>query len=293
MRHFNPNRLSANFRLDLERKRLAKDGFLRDRTMKFGMLGVCAVGGLMVLPGLSESATDPVPAPLVARPHASRLIEPTLKLAEKSSKQPTVALTFDACMGKVDDRILNTLIDNRIPATIFVTARWLKRNAQAFAVMQAHPDLFEIEDHGANHVPAVDRVTSIFGIKAAGSPQAVADEVEGGAAAIVMAGAPKPVFFRGATAKYTQSSIKAIEAMGYKVAGYSVNGDGGSLLGRLGAERRFKSARDGDVIIAHINQPTHEAGEGVVAGILDLKKRGYRFVLLRDQPEVLGLTASR
>ncbi|MDB5524186.1 MAG: polysaccharide deacetylase [Rhizobium sp.] len=170
---------------------------------------------------------------------------------------------------------------------------WLKRNAEAFAVMRAHPDLFEIEDHGANHIPAVDRMVSIYGIRAAGSPKAVADEVEGGTEAIVKAGAPRPKFFRGATAKYTPSSIRQIEAMGYQVAGYSVNGDGGSLLGRSGAERRFASAKDGDVVIAHINQPSHQAGEGVVAGILDLKKRGYRFVLLRDQAEVLGESARR
>jgi peptidoglycan/xylan/chitin deacetylase (PgdA/CDA1 family) len=261
--------------------------------MKFGVLGICVVGGLTVLPGLSQSATGPVLPSLVTRPHVGRLVEPTLKLTAKSIGQPTVALTFDACMGKVDNRILDTLVDNNIPATIFVTARWLKRNAEAFAVLKAHPDLFEIEDHGANHVPAVDRVMSIYGIKAAGSPKAVADEVEGGAEAIVKAGAPKPIFFRGATAKYTQSAIKQIEALGYKVAGYSINGDGGSLLGKVATMRNYARAKDGDVIISHINQPTHQAGEGVIAGILGLQKRGYRFALLRDQPEVLGLTAQR
>lgn len=265
--------------------------------MKFGVLGVCAVACLALFQGFSQAATDPEAVPPAARPlhaHKSRLVEPGLKLSGNSvDGNPAVALTFDACMGKVDDRILNTLVDNQIPATIFVTARWLKRNAAAFAVLQAHPDLFEIEDHGANHVPAVDLPVSIYGIKAAGSPQAVADEVEGGAAAIVAAGAPKPAFFRGATAKYTKSSIRQIEAMGYKVAGYSVNGDGGSLLGRVATERNYARAKDGDVIISHINQPTHEAGEGVVAGILNLKKRGYHFVLLRDQPEVLKLSANQ
>lgn len=261
--------------------------------MKFGVLGVLAVGGLMLLPGLSQSATGPVSPSLVIRAHVSRLVEPTLKLSAKSIGGPAVALTFDACMGKADRRILDTLVDNRIPATVFVTARWLKHNAEAFAILKAHPDLFEIEDHGANHVPAVDRAMRIYGIAAAGSPKAVADEVEGGADAIVAAGAPKPLFFRGATAKYTQSSIREIEALGYKVAGYSVNGDGGSLLGKTATERNYARAKDGDVVISHINQPTHQAGEGVVAGILGLKKRGYRFVLLRDQPEVLGLTAQR
>lgn len=56
-----------------------------------------------------------------------RLVEPQLKLEAQESGEgakPRVALTFDACSGKTDERILSTLIDNNIPATIFVTARW-------------------------------------------------------------------------------------------------------------------------------------------------------------------------
>ena len=162
-----------------------------------------------------------------------------------------------------------------------MTARWLKRNAATMAVLKAHPDLFEIENHGAMHVPAVDRPVSVYGIAAAGSAQAVETEVAGGAEAIAGEGL-QPHWFRGATAKYSLSSIGQIRQMGFRVAGYSVNGDGGSLLGAGAAEKRIAAARDGDVIIAHINQPTHAAGAGVVKGILDLKAKGYAFVRLDD-----------
>lgn len=215
----------------------------------------------------------------------TRLIEPKLTIAQVEGEGPAVALTFDACMGKVDDRILDTLIENRIPSTVFVTARWLKHNAAAFAVMRANPDLFEIEDHGGNHVPAIDVPMTVFGIKTAGSAEAVAAEVEGGAEAIIAAGGERPVWFRGATAKYTPSAIAEIQSLGYRVAGYSINGDSGSLLGASGVARQYHRAKDGDVIISHINQPTHEAGEGVVKGILDLKARGFRFVRLKDRTE--------
>lgn len=134
------------------------------------------------------------------------------------------------------------------------------------------------------HVPAVDRVATIYGISAAGSPEAVEVEVAGGAQAITAEGLT-PHWFRGATAKYTLSSIGQIREMGFRVAGYSINGDGGSLLGAAQAERHIARAKDGDVIIAHINQPTHEAGAGVVKGILDLKARGYEFVRLVDATE--------
>ncbi|PYB77256.1 polysaccharide deacetylase family protein [Rhizobium wuzhouense] len=233
----------------------------------------------------SIGAAAPTPAKPSTAASKPRLTEPKLTIAQVKEEGPAVALTFDACMGKVDDRILDTLIDNRIPSTIFVTARWLKHNAAAFAVMRANPDLFEIEDHGENHVPAIDVPMTVFGIKTAGSPEAVAAEVEGGAEAIVAAGGERPVWFRGATAKYTPSAIAQIQSLGYRVAGYSINGDSGSLLGASGVERQYHRAKDGDVIISHINQPTHEAGEGVVKGILDLKARGFRFVRLKDRTE--------
>lgn len=216
---------------------------------------------------------------------ATRLVEPQLRLErQEKGAPPRVALTFDACSGKTDERILSMLIDNHIPATIFVTARWMKRNAAAMAIFKAHPDLFEIENHGAMHIPAVDRPVSIYGIPAAGSPQAVEAEVAGGAAAIAGQGV-QPHWFRGATAKYSLSSIGQIRQLGFRIAGYSVNGDGGSLLGAAAAEKRIAAASDGDVIIAHINQPTHGAGAGVVKGILDLRAKGYTFVRLNEATE--------
>ncbi|MGL3606109.1 polysaccharide deacetylase family protein [Rhizobium sp. G187] len=217
--------------------------------------------------------------------HEPRLLEPKLTLEASLDHFPTVALTFDACMGKVDERILSLLIDHHIPSTVFVTARWIKRNPDALALMLANAELFEIEDHGENHVPAIDRPMTVFGIAAAGSSEAVAAEVEGGAAAILAAGAEHPLWFRGATAKYTKSAVTEIEGLGYRIAGYSINGDGGSLLGARAVERQYARAKDGDVIISHINQPSHQAGEGVVKGILDLESRGFRFVRLKDRAE--------
>ena len=209
------------------------------------------------------------------------IVEPSLHIAPGGAAGPRVALTFDACMGKTDTRILSALIENKLPATIFVTARWLKHNQSFLAELKAHPDLFEIQNHGAVHVPAVDRAMKIYGIAAAGSPQAVAREVEGGAAAIRATGI-EPRWFRGSTARYSRSAIAQIRKLGFRIAGYSVNGDGGSLLGARASEKRIAGAKDGDVVIAHINQPTHAAGAGVVKGILDLKARGYSFVKLSD-----------
>ncbi len=231
-------------------------------------------GRLLIAAGLA--------AVLVTSASAAALVEPKLHLRPSGEAHPRVALTLDACGGRTDERILSALVANRIPATIFVTGTWLQRNAGALAIMRAHPDLFELEDHGARHIPAVDVPSTIYGLRSAGSTEAVRTEVEAGASALVGRGGPAPRWFRGATAKYSQSSIAEIRRLGFRIAGFSINGDGGSLLSAGETERRVSSARDGDVIIGHINQPTHSAGAGLVRGLLDLKAKGYAFVRLDD-----------
>ncbi len=217
----------------------------------------------------------------VAVANAGPLVEPTLRL-KPHADGPRVALTLDACGGATDSRILSALVQNRIPATIFVTGTWLKRNAPSLEIMRTHPELFELENHGGRHIPAVDTPRKIYGIRSAGSPEAVLAEVETGAAALTRTGEPAPKWFRGATAQYSPSAIALIRKAGFKIAGYSINGDGGSLLGARETARRVAAAKDGDVIIAHINQPTHAAGEGLVKGLLALKDKGYTFVRLDD-----------
>jgi peptidoglycan/xylan/chitin deacetylase (PgdA/CDA1 family) len=216
-------------------------------------------------------------APIAVR--AEPLIEPALRMAPDIGP-PTVALTLDACGGVTDHRILDVLVAEKIPATIFVTGIWLRRNPQALAVMLAHPDLFQLENHGRHHVPAVDHSASIFGLKAAGSPAAVKAEVMQGRDALKLATGQDSAWYRGAAAVYTESSVAEIEQMGFRVAGYSMSADGGTLFGREEVMKRLRAARDGDVILAHINHPEKTAGQGVAEGMVALKMRGFRFVRL-------------
>ncbi|WP_240547157.1 polysaccharide deacetylase family protein [Mesorhizobium tianshanense] len=218
--------------------------------------------------------------------HAAPLVEPMLHIKPVSGGSGRIALTLDACGGQTDTRILSALVENRLPATIFVTAIWLKRNAAALQIMRAHPDLFELENHGGRHVPAVDTPQRVYGIRSAGSPEAVLAEVESGAAALAGNGQATPKWFRGATAKYSPSAIAMIRKLGFKIAAFSINGDGGSLLGAKETARRIAAAKDGDVIIAHINQPNHAAGEGVEQGVLMLKGKGFTFVRLDEANDV-------
>lgn len=213
---------------------------------------------------------------------AAPLVEYHLQLPKAEDGGKNIALTFDACMGKVDRRILDALVQSKIKATIFVTARWLKYNPKAIAILKANHDLFEIENHGAQHVLAVDEVRDVFGLKSAGTPDAVAAEVEDGAAAIQANFGEWPKWYRGAAAIYTDSSMTLIKELDFKLGGFSLSGDGGAAWSSAHAAKTVASAKDGDVIITHINQPTRPAGAGVVEGILKLKADGFNFVTLSE-----------
>ncbi len=220
------------------------------------------------------------------------IIEPQLHLgsvapAQSSAGQSApiqVALTLDACSGDIDHRILDVLVQEKIPATLFVTARWLRRNQAAIEILKAHPELFEIENHGAEHVPAITVLKTMYGIPTAGTPAAIEAEVKGGADKITEIFGSQPQWYRDATARYSTDAVRQIEGMGYKIAGYSLNGDRGASLPAATVARRIAQARDGDVIISHINQPKRVSGAGVAEGILALKKKGVQFRHLKDMP---------
>lgn len=158
-------------------------------------------------------------------------------------------------------------------------------------MLKSRPDLFELENHGLNHVPAIDRPGTVYGIPTAGSMEAVVSEVEEGAKWMVKDGIAARHWFRGATARYTPASVTAIEGLGYRIAGFSLNGDQGASLPAGAVAKRIAAARDGDVIISHVNHPERDnSGAGVARGVAALKARGAVFVRLDmlDRTEVAG-----
>lgn len=211
---------------------------------------------------------------------AAQQVSPTLHLAPAPHSGPRVALTLDACTGHADERILSALIANNIKVTVFVTARWLRRNPVALARMRARPDLFDLEDHGANHLAALMSTGTIFGVRKAGSVEALRAEIRNGADAIASVTGHQPRWYRGAAAIYDTKALAVIADSGLQLAGFSLSGDGGALFSARRAATAIASAKDGDVIIAHINQPRRAAGQGVAEGILALKKKGFAFVWL-------------
>jgi peptidoglycan/xylan/chitin deacetylase (PgdA/CDA1 family) len=198
-----------------------------------------------------------------------------------------VALTLDACSGKFDEDLIDFLVRNRVPATLFVTEKWLRKNAAGLALLKAHLDLFDLEDHGENHIPAVIGTgRKVYGIPGEPDVLHLRREVLEGARAVESATGVAPHWYRGATAEYDQQAADEIRRLGFRIAGFSVNADAGATLSQSQIAERLRHVQGGDVIIAHMNKPASDTAEGLSSGLLELRKRGLVFVRL-DEVELV------
>jgi peptidoglycan/xylan/chitin deacetylase (PgdA/CDA1 family) len=227
------------------------------------------------------AATLPLACPATI---ATDIVDPRMHLFVPPGAPRTVALTLDACGGGVDMRILQTLLDLRVAATIFVTHPWLQANPTALAQMRARHDLFSLQNHGERHLPPVLGNRRVYGLTVAGTLDGIRREVEAGAAAVVATGAPGPTWYRGAAALYSEAAIPAIEAVGFRVGAYSFSADEGASLPAAAVAARVAAAASGDIIIGHINQPHRSSGAGIAEGVTALHREGVVFSLLGALP---------
>ncbi len=203
-----------------------------------------------------------------------------------------VALTLDACGGAYDSALIDTLVRLQVPATLFVTRRWLDRNALAMKTLLAHPALFEIENHGSAHVPAVV-AGSLFGMRGPRDMAGVDREVQGGAQAIAQATGHVPTWYRGAGAVYDAPSQQRIASLSHRIAGFSLNADDGASLSAAGVARRLRQCTPGDIIIAHMNKPASGTAAGFAAALPELLARGLKFVKLSQAGAVTLVNGSK
>jgi peptidoglycan/xylan/chitin deacetylase (PgdA/CDA1 family) len=231
--------------------------------------------------GLLATAVMP---PCVGATPETALVEPAISLAVLADAPRTVALTLDACSGATDMRIVETLIALSIPVTIFASGLWLPRNAPMIALMRTRAELFSVQNHGERHLPPVLGTRRVYGLTVAGTMDAIQREVARGGDMVIAARGERAHWYRGAAGLYSPPAIAAIQAMGWSIAGYSLNADEGASLPAASVAKRIAAARSGDVIVAHVNQPHRASGAGVADGIAALKQAGAVFVSLDALP---------
>lgn len=249
-----------------------------------------------------EASAEPHPTP-------SRPVDPgriSRKALERrySRKQPTawgeavprvvsrlpttdrvVALTLDACGGRTgsgyDTELIKTLRRKRIPATLFVNARWIEANPRTFQRLAADP-LFEIANHGTEHRPLSVNGRSAYGLAGTSSVADVVDEVAVNQQLITKLTGTAPAFFRSGTAYYDDVAVRIVNDLGLQVINFNVLGDAGATYSAPQVAGAMLSSKPGSIILAHMNRPNSGTAEGIAAALPKLRKRGFRLVRLSE-----------
>jgi peptidoglycan/xylan/chitin deacetylase (PgdA/CDA1 family) len=204
-----------------------------------------------------------------------------------ATNDKVIALTFDACGGKggsgYDRELIDYLIKENIPATLFINARWIDANPDTFMSL-ARNRLFEIENHGYLHRPLSVNGKGAWGISGTQNVGDVVDEVLINAVKIQKLTGRRPIYFRSGTAYYDEVAVKVVDDIGLRAVNFNVLGDAGATFNKSQIKNALLSSHNGAVVICHMNHPEKATAEGVMAAIPELKRRGFRFVKLATYP---------
>jgi peptidoglycan/xylan/chitin deacetylase (PgdA/CDA1 family) len=196
-----------------------------------------------------------------------------------------VALTLDACGGRTgsgyDAELIETLRRKRVPATLFINARWIDANPRKFRKLAADP-LFEIANHGTAHRPLSVTGRSVYGIAGTASVAEVIDEVAVNQRLITKLTGAAPAFFRSGTAYYDDVAVRVVSDLGLRVVNFNILGDAGATYSAPQVVAAMLSSTPGSIILAHMNRPDRGTAEGIAAALPKLRKRGFRFVHLSE-----------
>ncbi len=208
-----------------------------------------------------------------------------VRASAPASGKRDIALTFDACGGHggdgYDEDLIAFLRREKVPATLFFTARWIETHPTIARDLARDP-LFEIEDHGTAHRPCSVSGRAAYHIRGTRNAGEAFDEITGGRDAIVDLGAPLPRFYRPATGFFDDVCVDIARALALVPVGFAVNGDGGSGYSREDVRHAITSAPSGAVVLLHMNHPRGQTAEGVRDAVTELSRRGVSFVLLRQ-----------
>ncbi|MEV5838890.1 polysaccharide deacetylase family protein [Nocardia sp. NPDC052112] len=194
-----------------------------------------------------------------------------------------MAVTFDACGGPgnndIDETLLNLLISQQIPATLFLNKRWIDANPGRAAQLAANP-LFELANHGVAHKPLSVTGRAAYEIPGTGSPQEAVDEVWANHERLTTLLGKPPRFFRAGTAHYDDVAVAIVNELGERPVGFSINADYGATASAAQVQNALKAAAPGAISLAHMHRPNSGTAAGMTAALPALRSAGFTFVHL-------------
>jgi peptidoglycan-N-acetylglucosamine deacetylase len=190
--------------------------------------------------------------------------------------QKNIALTFDACPAygshSLDRKVFQTLVDSQVPATIFVSGRWMRTHMKEMEELAAVP-FFEFGNHSYSHhhmanMPADSIVLELQKV------QHLLSTIYHKAAKV----------FRAPYGELSDGLVQSVRSSGLTTAQFDLaSGDPDTSITKDRLIRYVvRSARNGSIIVMHINGRGWHTAEALPAIIEGLHKRGFRFATVGE-----------
>jgi peptidoglycan/xylan/chitin deacetylase (PgdA/CDA1 family) len=206
---------------------------------------------------------------------------------EIATGEKKIAFTFDACGSEggfgFDKELSEFLRNNKIPATLFVSGKWIDSNFVSFTEL-SRDTLFEIGNHGLNHMPCSVCGESAYGKIGTSDVGNAFDEIEANARKIEFITKQRPRFYRSAT-NFTDDVCVAIAGeLAITVISYKVlSGDAVAFTPASVIEANvLKGIKPGAIVLMHFNHPDWNTYEAMQKIVPQLRKQGYIFVKLNQ-----------
>ena len=189
-----------------------------------------------------------------------------------------VALTFDACQSKTpayfDTTILNYIIENKLPVSIFLSGRFARENEAEVKYLAKHYPFIEFENHSLNHNNHMERMSDAQVIK----------EVEGNEKLVTAMTGRAPQYFRFPAGNYNAHDLTLVNNLGLKVVHWTyASGDPDKHISPVALENEINTmTKPGDILIFHINGRGWSTGKALPEMVKELHDKGYSFVRLED-----------
>jgi len=261
------------------------------RNVSAAVVIVCSVFCISASDEYSVKRSEIVHTYGAVKPKSFGMYIPGVKTHIKTDKK-IIALTFDGCGGNIGGRFDRELIEflsaQKIPATLFVTTAWIKKNEENFAALQKNT-LLDLQNHGYNHRPASVNGASAWGIRGTEDAGKCFDEFEMSAREFQKRTGRRPVFYRSGTAYFDDVSLKILAETGQTAMNFSgVTGDADKDLSLRTVEKFIRqNIKPGAVLIMHFNRPGGKTLPAMKKLIPEMKAEGYEFVKLIDYKNAL------
>lgn len=262
----------------------------RGRWLRAGFRSVL----LLVVAGMLHACvTPPPPRPVhdelaegeplpYAPPAVERVTPPPLSpvppriVARGARKIRVVALTFDACSTSIpsdyDPRITQILLDMQVPATIFVGGKWMEEHPQETRYLASFAQ-FELGNHTFLH-PHMTKVPD----------ERAREELQWTQEIMYTLIGRQATLFSAPYGEIDARVAKLVAEAGMTTIQYDLpSGDPSALATRDKLVEYVTSvAKNGSIVVMHINGHGRHTAEALPRIIKRLRKRGFELVTVSE-----------